>query len=318
MREASFLALHHKKWNKAEELLNSSRSLSAEEATDLFVELTDDLAYAQTFYAGSMTEKYLNQLTQRLYLLIHQRPRKRFHFWKFWRYEVPATMAKHHLFLLWVFIAFLIFVVIGVVSTQYNEAFPRYVLGDAYVDKTLANIENGDPMAIYKSQGQESMFWGITLNNLKVSGLIFISGILFCVGPFYLLFRNAVMLGSFQYFFVKQDVFLDSFLAIWLHGTIEISCLIIAAFAGVVLGKGFLFPSHLSRRKSTVLHARDGIKIFLGIVPLIILAGFIESFFTRLTDLPAIIRFLLILASATFSVWYFVLLPIQISKKQKS
>jgi len=317
MREASYLAQNEKKWRKIEELLQKNHRFSADEAANLYVELTDDLAFAQTNYPESPTTKYLNGLALDIFRSINRSRKIRGKaLIDFWRYEIPKAVAENHRIMGFVFLFFLFFTFIGAVSTHYDESFPRIVLGDAYVDQTLENIANDDPMGIYKSMGRESMFWGITLNNLRVSGLIFASGVFFCLGSFYLLYTNAMMLGCFQYFFIARGLFVDSFLSIWIHGTIEISCIIIAGTAGVVMGKGYLFPATLSRKQAFIKSAGSGIKIFIGILPLIILAGFLESFITRLTDSPAIFRFGIIILSTVFILWYFVFYPIQLKKKK--
>ena len=219
--------------------------------------------------------------------------------------------------MLFVFLFFLMTVAIGVVSTHYDESFPRVVLGDQYVDMTLENIENGDPLGVYKSMESNSMFLAITFNNLRVASYTFISGILFSIGTLYFLFQNGVMLGSFQYFFAQQDLLLDSVLTIWIHGTIEISCIIIAGTAGVVLGNSFLFPGTYKRRKSLINGAKDALKILIGVVPLIVLAGFLEGFVTRHTDAPHALRASIIIGSLVFIIWYFVYYPIRLFKRSK-
>jgi uncharacterized membrane protein SpoIIM required for sporulation len=215
-----------------------------------------------------------------------------------------------------VFIFFIIAVVIGIVSTHYDPSFPRIILGDDYVETTLQNIADGDPMGIYKDPEKNRMFLYITLNNLRVVSYMFASGLLFSAGTFYYLFINGVMLGTFQYFFVRQGIVLDSFLTIWIHGTIEISCIIIAGTAGIVLGNSFLFPGTMPRAQSMMHGAKEALKILIGIVPLIILAAFFESFITRLTGAPAALRAGIIFISLAFVVWYFLILPRKLSRKR--
>lgn len=318
MREASYLAKNEEKWRKVESLLDKNQTISADESSELFVELTDDLSYSQTHYPDSPTTQYLNELTIGIYKKINKNSKNRSStFLNFWKFEIPKAVGENHKFLLFSCLFFVFFSLLGAFSTHYDIEYPRYVLGDNYVETTLRNIENGDPMGIYKSQESGSMFWSITLNNLRVSGLTFIAGLFVCFGSCYFLFKNAIMLGCFQYFFISKGLFIDSFLAIWIHGTIEISCIIIAGAAGIVLGKGILFPKTFSRKDSFVKSAQDAVKIFIGIIPLIILAGFLESFVTRLTEAPTIFRLFIILGSAFFIGWYFVYYPIQLKKKRK-
>jgi uncharacterized membrane protein SpoIIM required for sporulation len=107
---------------------------------------------------------------------------------------------------------------------------------------------------------------------------------------------------------------LASVLKIWIHGTLEISAIVIAGAAGLVMGHSLLFPRTYSRLDSFKQGAKKGMKIVIGLVPVFVTAGFLESFITRLT-LPPIISGGIILVSATFIVWYFVLYPIKLHRQ---
>src|SRR5690606_15344093 len=102
----------------------------------------------------------------------------------------------------------------------------------------------------------------------------------------YFLFYNGVMLGSFQYFFHQRGLLMESALTIWIHGTLEITAIVIAGGAGIVMGNSILFPGTYSRTESLMRGARRGVKIVLGMIPIFLVAAFLESFVTRLTDMP--------------------------------
>ena len=211
--------------------------------------------------------------------------------------------------MLFSFLIFTISALIGVFSTKLNPEFSKQILGDEYVKSTLQNIAKNDPMAVYKNQNEINMFLGITINNILVAFRTFVMGAFFLVGTIFILLYNGVMVGTFQYFFVEHNLFLESSLTIWMHGTIEILSIIVAGGAGMVLGRGFIFPGTLSRWQSFQVSAKKGIKIMIGLVPLFVIAGFIEGFITRHTDLPDGVRLGFILLSLTFMLFYFVLLP---------
>lgn len=316
MREVVFLKKNKAKWQEVEKLLNDSERKTPDEMADLFIELTDDLSYARTNYPKSETTDYLNDLTSGIFQKINKNKKDNTsRFLNFWRFEIPLEISKVHKQLLYSFIFFTVCVLIGVVSTAYDESFPRIVLGDNYVDMTIENIDKGDPMNVYKDEDRGGMFFYITMNNIRVSSYTFIAGILFSLGTYYFLFINGVMLGTFQYFFHTKGLFFTSFLTIWIHGTIEISCIIIAGAAGIILGNSFLFPGTFKRKNSVVIGAKRALKVFIGIIPLIVLAGFLESFITRLTDSPVWVRLGIILTSALFILWYFVLYPIKLKRQ---
>src|SRR5690606_29099736 len=111
------------------------------------------------------------------------------------------------------FISFLVFTIsiaIGALSQAHDESFARLIMGDAYVNMTETNIEKGDPMAIYKSMTRMNMFLMITINNIRVSFIVFAGGIFTSLFTGYLLFKNGIMLGCFQYFFYQKGLFLTS------------------------------------------------------------------------------------------------------------
>jgi uncharacterized membrane protein SpoIIM required for sporulation len=317
MREATFLSKNEKKWRKVESILDKNNRISPDESADLFVDLTDDLSYAKTHFPKSVVRRYLNSLVGGIFQRISYRRKEKFaRITSLWKYEIPLTIRKHHRTMLFVFAFFLCTVLIGVISTHFDESFPRVVLGDAYVEMTLENIENGDPLGVYAQAESNSMFLSITYNNLRVASNTFISGILFSLGALYILFINGIMVGSFQYFFVQHGLFLDSFLTIWIHGTIEISSIVIAGTAGVVLGNSFMFPGTFKRKHSLITGAKDALRILVGIVPLIIFAGFLESFVTRHTEAPNFLRASIIFISLIFILWYFVFYPIKLAKRR--
>ncbi len=316
MREVVFLKRNEAKWRDVEVMLASGGKNDPDKLANLFIELNDDLAYARTNYPESKTEIYLNGLASNIYEAIYKNKKEKSNrFVNFWKYELPLTFSSVHKQLLYSFVFFTLSCLIGVVSTSYDDNFPRIILGDQYVETTLDNIEKGDPMAIYKDADSGSMFFSITTNNIRVSFYTFLSGFFISFGSYWFLFRNGVMLGAFQWFFFKKGLLTTSFLTIWIHGTIEISCIIIAGAAGIVLGNSILFPGTYSRKLSLIAGAKKSSKIFLGIIPLIIIAGFLESFVTRLTDSHWSIRLLIIISSAAFVLYYFVFYPLKLKKE---
>lgn len=142
-----------------------------------------------------------------------------------------------------------------------------------------------------------------------VSFNCFAFGILTSFGTGYALISNGIMIGSFQTFFYQHGLLWESTLAIWLHGTLEIWAIIVAGAAGLALGNGWLFPGTYSRIESFRRGAVRGLKIVIGTVPIFIIAGFIESYITRHTDLPDLLRLSLILLSLAFIIFYYIYLP---------
>lgn len=319
MREAAFIQRNKARWEKLEKAGEHLRGLSADEASELYVQVTDDLSYARTFYPNSNVQVYLNGLASSMHRHIYRnKVQDRGRFVRFWAEEVPLAMAATRRMLLLSAIIFGVACLIGAVSAAHDDTFVRLIMGDDYVDRTLENIERGTPMAIYGSQEQGDMFLAITWNNIRVSLIAFAAGIIASFGTGYVLLSNGIMLGSFQYFFHQQGVLAESVLSIWIHGTLEISAIVIAGAAGLTLGRGMLFPGTHTRMEAFTRDAKIGLKVVIGLVPVFILAGFLESYVTRLSpEMPTWASITIIALSLIAVVAYFIIHPYHVERRTR-
>lgn len=309
MRETQFIKQNQEKWSEFEQTLQGEAK-DADRLRNLLVQITDDLSYSRTFYPNRSVRVYLNSLAQKVYLQLYRNRRTPLgKLLTFWTDELPQEVYRARGAFRLAFFLFALCFGIGVLSCAMDPEFAEVVLGDAYVEMTRANIESGDPMAVYKERGAFGMFLGITFNNLYVAFLAFAMGVFFGVGSIIILISNAIMVVCFQYFFIQQGLFWESFLTIWIHGTLEISAIVIATAAGITMGHGPAFPGTYTRLQAFQQSARRGAKIMLGTTPLFIIAGFLEGFMTRQTDTPDIIRGAFILICLSFVLVYFVWYP---------
>ena len=320
MKEVQFIKNNSERWREVELFLSKKTSIQdPDKLAELFIQLTDDLSYSKTFYPQSKTTQYLNSLTSKLHQSVYKNKKeKRSRIISFWKYELPEIFFARRKELLISFVVFLIAIVIGVVSSEGDTGFVRLILGDSYVNMTQENIKNDDPLAVYKQMNGVDMFMGITFNNIRVSFYAFMAGLLLSVGTILLLLYNGIMLGTFHHLFYTQDLLFKSLSIVWIHGTLEISSIIIAGAAGLVLGNSILFPKTYSRRQSFLISAKDGVKIIIGLIPLFIVAGFLESFVTRFTQMPIFINLTIIISSLSFIIWYFIIYPLKLSRREKN
>ncbi|MCB0667858.1 MAG: stage II sporulation protein M [Saprospiraceae bacterium] len=310
MTESQFIEKNKEKWRELENLL-AREEKDADRLHQLFVEVSSDLSYARTFYANRSVRLYLNNLTQQVFDSMSRRSTGiRFSsVVEFFRQILPLEVLRHRNAFLVSFLVFVISVGIGIISSSNNPDFARVILGDEYINLTEDNINSGDPMAIYKDERKVDMFLGITFNNIQVAFLAFVLGLFGTFGTVVVLMSNGIMLGAFQYFFYSKGLFLTSFLTIWIHGTIEISAIIIAGAAGIILGNGLLFPNTYDRLLSLQIAAKSALKVLLGTVPLFVIAGILESYVTRHTDLEDAVKCSIIALSLLFILAMWVLLP---------
>jgi len=319
MREVAFIKQNKEKWLNFERAIFGKTLKKPDELASLYVHLINDLSYAQTYYPKSKTILYLNNLAAKAFQKIYKTKREDTNrFVHFWKIEVPMIVYQYRRYVLYAFLLFGTFVAIGALSAANDDAFVRLILGDHYVNLTLENIEKGDPVAIYKSGSNWGGFIAITLNNLYVGILSFVYGVFGGFGTGYVLLRNGIMLGSFQYFFYEQGVFWESVRGIWIHGAMEIFAIVIEGAAGLILGASILFPKTYSRFTSFKIGFKDGVKILISTFPFTFSAGFLEGYITRYSNaMPNWLSVAIIIMTLSVISYYYLIYPFVLNTKLK-
>jgi uncharacterized membrane protein SpoIIM required for sporulation len=317
MREAAFVKVNQKRWLEFEKQLNSGEA-QPDMLAEIFIQLTDDLSFARTQYPDSRTTKYLNSLTSKFHLEIYKNKKEeKNRFITFWMYELPEVMWNVRKPMAYAFLIFIVSILMGIVSTLNDDSFVRLILGDDYVNMTLENIKNGNPTNVYARDSQMDSFFRITLNNIFVSFRIFVFGAFTSLLSGFMLIYNGIMVGAFCTFFYTENQLGQGLPVIMLHGTIELTSIVIAAAAGFVMGNSILFPGTYSRLESFKIGAVTGMKIVVGLVPFFIVAGFIESFITRYAFMHWSLKVFINGVSAGIMIYYFILYPHRLHRHGK-
>jgi len=315
MREAAFVKQNKEKWIAFEKAITQNLRINPDQLADYYIHLTNDLSYAQTYYPDSKTLLYLNSLASQAHQKIYiNKKESKNRIVAFWKTEFPLFFYKHQKTLLFTFLIFSLACGVGIISALHDASFLRLILGDGYVNETLNNIDKGDPTAIYKSGSMVGSFLGITINNIRVAIIAYAFGVITSLGTVYVLLGNGIMLGAFMTFFYTKGLLFEASKSVWLHGTIEISVIVIAGCAGIVMGNSILFPKTFSRRVSFMKGAKDGLKIVISTIPFFIIAGFIEGFITRYSNMPTWLAMTIIFSSLFLIVFYYIIYPIYLNK----
>lgn len=309
MRESKFVEQNKEKWEKIEKDLLNKVSDPHVLRTHL-IHITDDLSYARTFYKNRSVRVYLNGMAQSVYNRIYK---SKFNFFKsvkkFYVDDVPSIMYHSRKELFFSFLVLILAFIIGFYSSVKDPEFVNTILTDGYVKMTKDNIENGDPMAVYKDTAPFQMFIRIASHNILVCFSLFIFGLIAGYGTLVMMLFNGIMLGTFYQFFYSRGLSADFNYTVWMHGAIEISSMVIVGVAGMLLGKGLINPGTFSRLKAFNIWGRRGSMILLSLIPFIILAAFIESYLTRHTEVSNGFRGTFIILSVLLMFGYFALYP---------
>lgn len=317
MREVYFIKQNKEKWLGIEQVIQGKIKKNPDDLSSLYINLVNDLSFAQTYYPKSNTTVYLNHLSAQIFQKIYKTKRvEENRFLHFFKTEVPLLVYQYRRYLGYAFLFFTLFTLIGLLSGIYDKDFAKVILGEEYVNQTIENIKAGNAVGVYQSGSTWGSTIGIIFNNIKVGARLYIYGIAGGVGTLWALLNNSVMLGSFQYFFYDYGALKDSARGIWLHGVFEIFAMVVEAMCGLILGASILFPKTLSRFNSFKSGFKDSFKIFLSTVPFTICAGIIEGYVTRhALKMPLILNLIIIFGSLAIIGFYYCIYPSVVSKK---
>ena len=289
MKEALFISTNQKTWSELEEIIKVFNYKSAKSADNdklhrlflLYQTASGHLSIARTRYGNTSTVEYLNSLVTRAHQIIYvSKPKKASKVFGFIFKDYPILLKKDFpLFLIsaGVFLlSFLLSFLIVLLREDYALSFVPVEYAEAI------RGSNGAAAAFNYSIASVAIF----TNNIKVGIAAFALGITFGVGSVYVLVKNGMLLGALSAIAVNAGLGYSYWSLILPHGIPELFCIFVCGAAGLVMAKSMLFPGLNSRRKSFSQGGKKALLLFLGTIPLFILAGLTEGYFTPLPIEP--------------------------------
>jgi uncharacterized membrane protein SpoIIM required for sporulation len=214
----------------------------------------------------------------------------------FYRVEFPRIFRETFNYTLAATLLFLFAALVGALLTLHDAAFERYFVGPAMME-TIEHHEmwTEDVLTIKPLASSKIM-----TNNISVCFATYASGILAGLGTIFEMLLNGFMMGviGVACFEANMSNMLWSFVAP--HGVLELPAIFISGGAGLILGRGLLFPGLLPRRESLAQAGAKSARLIFGVIPTLIVAGTIEAFLSP-THLPAPLKY--IFAAALFSLF---------------
>lgn len=130
----------------------------------------------------------------------------------------------------------------------------------------------------------------IMTNNIAVSLAACASGMLAGLGPVYMMLFNGLLIGVVGGACYRAGMSVALWSFVTPHGVLELPAIFIAGGAGLLLARGIVFPGTLPRRDAIADAGRDAVRLMLGVVPILVIAGIIEGFVSP-TATPAVAKF---------------------------
>ncbi|MBW3622890.1 MAG: stage II sporulation protein M [Armatimonadetes bacterium] len=292
-----FVRERQESWQRLSELVDRTQrvglgGLSGDEVLELgrlYRRAASDLAYARTHLPDETVRRRLNDLVSRAHGALYHAERggMRALLDFFWR-DFPELLTRRRAFVLVATAVFLFGSIFALVRPDLSAG----IIPESYDTPHL------DPQ---DSPAAGSM---ITANNIQVALMGFAGGLPFGLLTLWILFSNGMMLGAVGALIERKGQSLEFWPSIVPHGILELSAIMIAGGAGLMIGWALLHPGDLSRGRALSVAAGEAVRLLAGTIPMFLIAGTIEGFIS-FSSLPAVVKLIVAALSAVGMAFYF-------------
>jgi uncharacterized membrane protein SpoIIM required for sporulation len=267
-----------------------ARRLSRDQLRELallYRQVANDLSVVRQDGTARSTAHMLNQLLGRTHNIIYSSRRRSFlDVLIFLRKDYPRHFRRLLPYTLAAIALFAAGLLLGALLTVTRHGFMEGLLGPSMVE-TIRHHQMWTH-SIVGMKPQESS--RIMTNNLSVTFITFAAGITAGLGTLWLIFFNGLLMGVIATACQQAHMSRDLWSFVCPHGSLELPAIFIAGGAGLRLASGMLFPGLYSRRDSIARAGREAVRLVAGIIPMLMIAGTIEGFFSP-SSAPAGLKF---------------------------
>src|SRR3984893_6729123 len=271
-------------WARLEKLVErSSRGVAALSHTELqelgllYRQTASDLAAVREDTTNRQLGAYLNQLLGRSHNLIYMGHKPKVSgIVRFYRDTYPQLFRET---LPQTLLALAIFAAAGIVAwvvTWHDPAFAYRLLGPHMMETIEQRKMWTESIVTVKPMASSS----IMTNNLSVAFSTFAMGISAGVGTIWMMALNGLLIGVIGAATWKAGMALQLWSFVAPHGVLELPAIFIAGGAGLEIARGLLFPGMLPRKISLARAGGRAAQLLLGTIPMLVVAGLIEGFFS--------------------------------------
>jgi uncharacterized membrane protein SpoIIM required for sporulation len=282
-------------WQRLEQLLHQLdglklRRLHREEVRELgriYRRTASDLAIARAESRDPRLINYLNSLVIRAHGRIYRADaqggrRVR----NFFARDFPRTFRRTWRYTATAFAVFCLFSAVAFFGTRHDPDFSEFAGITSYWKAINTDQKRRWWQEINKENEVESP--RIFTNNIRVTFYAFAFGAMFGLGTLYVMAFNGAMFGSILALTYRAGYGNDLLTFVVGHGVIELSCIFIAGGAGLLIGTALVMPGNMTRSDALKSRGMEAVRLVVGCIPLLVIAGIIEGFISPAPINPAI------------------------------
>lgn len=306
-----WIARREPNWKRLDTLLQQvekkgTKSLKAteiKELASLYRSVSADLARAKTNQVGNTLVQDLQRLTSRGYSQIYQGSRRQD--WQeaveFCRWGFPAVVQQTFAYIA---VATGIFLVGALIAWWYAWQDPMF-LSIVVPQELIEKVRDRGELWMGSIVGWEPLASsGIMINNLKVSFAAVAGGITAGLFTVYLLAFNGIMIGAIATLVGQNNLAYPFWAFVLPHGSLELPAIFFAGGAGLLIARALLFPGKYRRIDALKYYGSQAAQLVFGIVPMLVIAGTIEGFFSPSPVIPSPIKYVVGIGIFTLLVIY--------------
>lgn len=288
--------------------LKSLQATEIRELASLYRSVAADLARARTQQISNTLIQSLQSLTTRAYTQIYQGSRRQE--WQaileFYRWGLPSVVQKTFAYIAAATALFLLGAVVAWWYSWQNPSFMSLIVPESLITKVrddhklwMGSIVGVEPLASS----------GIMINNLSVSFGAAAGGMTAGAYTAYLMVFNGLLIGAVGTLVGQNNLAYPFWAFVFPHGSLELPAIFFAGGAGFLLARAILFPGKYRRGDALKFYGFQAVQLIFGIVPMLVIAGATEGFFSPNPSVPEPIKYLA-------GIGLFILLVMYCSRKQ--
>jgi uncharacterized membrane protein SpoIIM required for sporulation len=295
MKQHEFEMQHEVRWQRIESALDKpTLGDNGKFLAEQYLHLCQHLAIAkERMYDDALLER-LNNLALELYRELYRyRSETRLNFFAFYKRDFPLAIYRHRFYIL---LAFLAMVLPGLVAGAwtYLDEDAIYSVVDGSQVRQMERMYDPQARKLGREREAETdifMFGFYIKNNISVAFRCFAGGLLLGIGTLLVLFFNGMFMGSIAGHLTRLD-YVDTFYPFVAgHGSFELTAIVFSGAAGLRLGYAILSPGQSSRLDSLRQAGRDVVPMLYGIVLMLVIAAFLEAFWSSNGALPIAVKY---------------------------
>jgi uncharacterized membrane protein SpoIIM required for sporulation len=282
-----------------------SRAELAETAL-LYRQVASDLSTLRQDATARAYTDHVNQLLARAHHIIYSnRDGSFFNLLRYMRDGYPAVFQRNLRYVILSLAVSVAGAILGSVLTLARPQFMHRMLGPEMV----ATIERHQMWTQSVVAVAPAASGWIMTHNLSVCFVAFAGGVIFAIGPLYSMFLNGLLLGVIGVACAQHGMTIDLWSFVAPHGSLELPSIVLSGAAGFRLAHGVLFPGFYRWRDSVALAGVEASRLIAGIIPLLVIAGTLEGFFSP-SSAPVWLKFTVGgMLFALLNLWLFRPLP---------